>query len=153
MSKALMTSLATAAFGSALLLAGAASAEPVRGVDAVAQRQASEPLASYAQFRQGRAYSVRRGYYGEPRYYGRRNSGAGIAAGVIGGLAAGAIIGGAIASQQAQAAPGVVYQPAPGVVYADPGSDADAYCAARFRSYDPRSGTYLGYDGLRHACP
>ncbi|MFC5068348.1 BA14K family protein [Flaviflagellibacter deserti] len=29
----------------------------------------------------------------------------------------------------------------------------DEYCAARFRSYDPRSGTYLGYDGFRHACP
>jgi hypothetical protein len=26
-------------------------------------------------------------------------------------------------------------------------------CAARFRSYDPVSGTYLGYDGLRHPCP
>ncbi|WP_376767797.1 BA14K family protein [Segnochrobactrum spirostomi] len=25
-------------------------------------------------------------------------------------------------------------------------------CAARYRSYDPASGTYLGYDGLRHPC-
>ncbi|MGH6739994.1 MAG: BA14K family protein, partial [Bradyrhizobium sp.] len=23
----------------------------------------------------------------------------------------------------------------------------------RYRSYDPASGTYLGYDGLRHPCP
>jgi hypothetical protein len=23
----------------------------------------------------------------------------------------------------------------------------------RFRSYDPASGTYLGYDGQRHPCP
>ncbi|MGZ3311613.1 MAG: BA14K family protein [Xanthobacteraceae bacterium] len=23
----------------------------------------------------------------------------------------------------------------------------------RFKSYDPRSGTYLGYDGARHPCP
>ncbi|MGC1923977.1 MAG: BA14K family protein [Pseudolabrys sp.] len=23
----------------------------------------------------------------------------------------------------------------------------------RFRSYDPGSGTYVGYDGLRHRCP
>ena len=31
---------------------------------------------------------------------------------------------------------------------------ADAsYCAQRYRSYDPASGTYLGYDGLRHPCP
>src|SRR3954469_13184225 len=35
------------------------------------------------------------------------------------------------------------------------GGDTDtlAYCTQRFRSYDPGSGTYLGYDGLRHACP
>ncbi len=31
--------------------------------------------------------------------------------------------------------------------------DADAYCAARFRSYDRYSHTYLGYDGFRHHCP
>lgn len=55
----------------------------------------------------------------------------------IGGLAAGAIIGGAIANSQAQAR----------------GADADAYCSQRFKSYDPSSGTYLGYDGQRHPCP
>lgn len=31
------------------------------------------------------------------------------------------------------------------------GGDA-SYCAQRYRSYDPASGTYLGYDGLRHPC-
>lgn len=35
----------------------------------------------------------------------------------------------------------------------DSGGDSSAYCAQRFRSYDPASGTYLGYDGLRHPCP
>jgi hypothetical protein len=29
----------------------------------------------------------------------------------------------------------------------------DSYCAQRFRSYDPASGTYMGYDGQRHPCP
>jgi hypothetical protein len=33
----------------------------------------------------------------------------------------------------------------------DQGAVAD--CAARFRSYDPASGTFLGYDGQRHPCP
>jgi len=33
-----------------------------------------------------------------------------------------------------------------------PGGDV-AYCEQRFRSYDPASGTYLGYDGIRHSCP
>ena len=27
------------------------------------------------------------------------------------------------------------------------------YCSQRYRSYDPASGTYLGYDGNRHPCP
>jgi hypothetical protein len=27
-----------------------------------------------------------------------------------------------------------------------------AACARRYRSFDPESGTYLGYDGYRHAC-
>jgi hypothetical protein len=35
--------------------------------------------------------------------------------------------------------------------YAD--NDAVAYCMSRFRTYDPASGTYIGNDGLRHACP
>jgi BA14K-like protein len=26
-------------------------------------------------------------------------------------------------------------------------------CAARFRSFDPATGTYLGFDGRRHSCP
>jgi hypothetical protein len=31
--------------------------------------------------------------------------------------------------------------------------DSVAYCMQTYRSYDPRSGTYVGYDGYRHACP
>jgi hypothetical protein len=33
------------------------------------------------------------------------------------------------------------------------GGNAVAYCMQRFRSYDPSSGTYVGFDGLRHSCP
>jgi hypothetical protein len=32
-------------------------------------------------------------------------------------------------------------------------SDSSGYCSQRFKSYDPASGTYLGYDGRRHPCP
>ncbi|WOH47844.1 BA14K family protein [Bradyrhizobium sp. sBnM-33] len=41
------------------------------------------------------------------------------------------------------------------VVAAGPpvGDDAVAYCMRRYKSYDPASGTYLGYDGQRHPCP
>jgi len=35
----------------------------------------------------------------------------------------------------------------------DTGGDAISYCMQRFRSFDPASGTYLGYDGQRHPCP
>ncbi|MBR0775462.1 BA14K family protein [Bradyrhizobium diazoefficiens] len=38
-------------------------------------------------------------------------------------------------------------------VVPDGGGDSAAYCAQRYRSYDPASGTYLGYDGQRHPCP
>ena len=76
------------------------------------------------------------------------------------GLATGAIIGGALAQPRVYS-PGYYdqgYQ-----TYYDPGytgtvvqgsPDADvAYCSRRYRSYDPASGTFLGYDGLRHSCP
>ena len=92
--------------------------------------------------------------------------------GVCAGLVAGAIIGGALASPYYYgpgpyyAAPGPYYYgppPPPPVYYGAPAAsvyggapvagDAVAYCMQRFRSYDPRSGTYLGYDGQRHPCP
>ena len=39
------------------------------------------------------------------------------------------------------------------VAVAPGGDDAETYCRQTYRSYDPRSGTYLGYDGQRHPCP
>jgi hypothetical protein len=99
----------------------------------------------YVQYRRygHRAYGHRRHGYG--RGY-RRGPGVGAAVGAgVAGLAAGAILGGAIANSQAQAAPVVVQGGA------DP--EAVAACARRFRSYDARSGTYLGNDGARHPCP
>jgi hypothetical protein len=88
--------------------------------------------------------------------YGR---GYGIGAGAA-ALAAGVIIGGAMEQNQG-------YYPAESYpVYSDQGpmyddagpqvvddSASTAYCQQTFRSYDPASGTYLGYDGLRHSCP
>lgn len=93
-----------------------------------------------------------RGGYG---YRGYRGWGA---APFVGGLAAGAIVGGALAYPRYYSGP---YPD----TYVDnydydtyagddvPGANAAAYCAQRFRSYDPRSGTYLGNDGIRHPCP
>lgn len=47
------------------------------------------------------------------------------------------------------------YDYGPPVVYGAPApaGGGAAYCAQRYRSYDPGSGTYLGYDGMRHPCP
>lgn len=74
----------------------------------------------------------------------RGNAGAAFARGV-----AGAIIGGIIASQ-ARPYPDYYYPYyAPYPAY----GGGIAYCARRFRSYDPYSMTYLGTDGYRHPCP
>jgi hypothetical protein len=77
--------------------------------------------------------------------------------GAAAGFAAGALIGGALGAAASGPYYGYGYGPdyygydygyAPGAVVVE-GSD----CEQRFRSYDPASGTYLGYDGLRHPCP
>jgi hypothetical protein len=66
------------------------------------------------------------------------------------GLAAGAIVGGLLAAPYYRRP----YYDGPAYYYYDdPGVDAVEYCIRRFRSYDPYSGTYLGYDGYRHPCP
>jgi hypothetical protein len=71
--------------------------------------------------------------------------------GVGAGFVAGAVIGGALAPRYYYPGP-YYYGPGPYVAYPADG-DAVAYCMQRFKSYDPASGTYLGYDGLRHPCP
>jgi hypothetical protein len=92
--------------------------------------------------------------------YRHRHGGGGFIPGAI----AGGIIGGVLASD------GYGYYGAPGPYYAPgyyddqyyddaaagaplEGDDAVAYCMQTYRSYDPQSGTYLGYDGVRHPCP
>jgi BA14K-like protein len=34
-----------------------------------------------------------------------------------------------------------------------PGGGAIAWCQAHFRSFDPATGTFMGFDGVRHPCP
>lgn len=67
--------------------------------------------------------------------------------GFAAGAAAGALLGGILAAPYY--APGPYYYPAPGYYE----GNAVRYCMQRFKSYDPGSGTYLGYDGYRHPCP
>jgi hypothetical protein len=84
--------------------------------------------------------------------------GRGFGWGVGAGLLGGAIIGGALAAPYYYGAPyyGPGYYPPPAYgpgYYPAPAGDAAGYCASRYRSYDPATGTFLGHDGLRHHCP
>ena len=119
---------------SALSFAVPAMAAPVMNQASVAHAvpSSTENVQYYRGGGYGRGYGYGGGYR---RGYGRGGGGNGA---LIGGLAAGAIIGGAIAAGAA--------------------SNAQAqqnanYCAQRYRSYDPASGTYLNNDGNRYACP
>lgn len=67
---------------------------------------------------------------------GRGRGGRGIGVGTAIGIGVGAaIVGGAIAADQAAR------------------SNAVEYCMRRFRSYNPETGTYIGFDGQPHPCP
>lgn len=98
------------------------------------------------------------------RWYGRGWHGGGWGWG-LGGFAAGAIIGSAIAAPYyyggyypygyypAYGYPAPAYGPGYGAPAAvGPGGDP-GYCAQRYKSYDPATGTFLGFDGQRHPCP
>jgi hypothetical protein len=49
--------------------------------------------------------------------------------------------------------PNRTYAYAPGPEYGPAASGAIQWCETRFRSFDPATGTYMGFDGIRHACP
>jgi hypothetical protein len=119
------------ALGGASLISLPAAASPMMAVAGAERLTTSAQPVETVQYRRG--YGRGYGGYRHRGWGHRRHYGPGAAA--LGGLAAGAIIGGAIANSQARA------------------NDAVAYCSQRFRSYDPASGTYLGYDGRRHPCP
>jgi hypothetical protein len=69
------------------------------------------------------------------------------------GFVAGAAIGSAFASPYYYDDDYYGYYDEPTVEVVPGGGDSVAYCQQRFKSYDIRTGTYLGYDGLRHPCP
>jgi hypothetical protein len=45
------------------------------------------------------------------------------------------------------------YNDAPGMRVAGADGGSIAWCETRFHSFDPATGTYMGFDGIRHACP
>lgn len=90
-------------------------------------------------------------YYHYPRYYRHHyyyhdDDGVGLAVGAgILGLA----IGSALAPRQVYYGDG--YYPAPPPAYA-PHYGHVARCEAHYRTYDPRTDTFVGYDGRLHYC-
>ncbi|KQQ80584.1 BA14K family protein [Aureimonas sp. Leaf324] len=110
----------------------------------------------------GQRYYGGRGYYGGPRYYGgrgygyghrgyRRHGGGGAAvAGAIVGLGVGAAIASAAQPRYVERAPRYYAAPA---YRAEPWTrEWYRYCAQRYRSFDPRSGTFQPYNGPRQLC-
>ncbi len=97
------------------------------------------------------AVQYRRGWRGG-RHRGGGGAGVGIGLGIAGALIGGAIVGATQPYGYGGYPPGYGYGgPAGAPAYV--GDDAIAYCQQRFRSYDPNSGTYNGFDGFRHRCP
>jgi len=97
-----------------------------------------------------------RGNWDGRRWHHRRGGfWPGFATGVaVGGLGSYAYYGGGYGYYDDPYYYGDSYYDEPSVaVVPDSGGDSAAYCAQRYKSYDPASGTYLGYDGQRHPCP
>jgi BA14K-like protein len=152
---ALMKPIVDAALAGGAMLALALSVNSAASALTLSPQSLEGPVAS-AQFddvawrgcawgRCGGGYGRWHGGYGHWHggYYPHYGYGA---AAVAGGVLAGAVVGGALASP-GYGEPYPVY----GGQHATTGDEAA--CASHFRSYDPSSGTYLGYDGVRHPCP
>jgi hypothetical protein len=146
------TSMSSKILAAALMVAAApllvepSAAAPISSPGGL--HDAGAPAVETVQYRRGWRGGYRGGGFG----------GAGL------GLAAGAIIGGAIVGATRPYGYGYSgydpdyygYAPGydPGYAVSPYGGGSEvAYCQQRFRSYDPGSGTYLGFDGLRHPCP
>jgi hypothetical protein len=87
-------------------------------------------------------------------YYHRRDSGASLAAGLF-GLTAGLIVGSALSQPRAHyysGPPPVHYSPQAHYAPAPWSPDWYAYCASKFRSFNPSTGMYLTYQGTYRYC-
>ena len=151
----------------ALSFAPATTSLPLSPLVGVSSAKADPGWSKRQFYRGGRHYRGHRGYYrggrgyyGDRRYYGgrrhwrgHRHHGDAGAAAIIGGIV-GLGIGAAIASQPRY------YEPAPRYYRAAPvyGSPRPwtrewyRYCSARYRSFDPGSGTFQPYHGPRQLC-
>jgi hypothetical protein len=145
--------------GAALTALPAASMPLMVGSSALHGHGGDQDLVVDVQYRHGRPGVVRGGRrpvvvhrYGRSRGDWNRAAGAAAAVGI-----AGALIGGVLAAQEAEAQ--YAYPPPPppypAPAYGRPPVGSEAwldYCSRRYRSFDPYSGTFVGYDGRRYPC-
>jgi hypothetical protein len=119
---------------SAAAILSATMASPLLAQDAMgpAPRTYSQPAPTY--YNQG-YYPDRRGYYRDDGF-APLDAAAGVAEGAVD--AAGAIATAPFRAMEGDRSYAMMGDP--------------SYCAQRYRSYDPRSGTFMGYDGQRHPC-
>ncbi|PWL17272.1 BA14K family protein [Falsochrobactrum shanghaiense] len=128
----------------------------------------SAPLATASADSWGRRDWHGGGWHQSYSHHRHNRTGDAVAAGVI-GLAAGALIGSALSQpqQRVYVEPAPVYAPPPPPAYY-PAPPARAvqyradfepwsrswydYCSDRYRSFNPTTGTYRGYDGQDHFC-
>ena len=133
---------------SAPWLVASAAAGPISSP--LGLRNAVAPSVETVQYRRGWRGGYRGGYREGYRGGGLVGAGLGLGLGIAAGVG-GAIVGATQPYGYYDYAPGYAYGPGYSQGYA--GGDEVAYCIQRFRSYDPGSGTYLGFDGLRRPCP
>lgn len=100
-----------------------------------------------------------KGYRGGGRHYHhhyhRGGGGNALGAGLL-GFGIGAIVGSALTPREVYVAP----PPPPRPTYYTPAGygpppwtpDWYTYCYSRYRTFDPNSGTFIGYDGYEHFC-
>jgi hypothetical protein len=78
-----------------------------------------------------------------------RPYGGGIGGAVLGGAIVGGMISNYFNPPPVYVAPPIYVQPQ----VAPPQFNPVAYCVSRFRSYNPATGLYFGFDGAYHPCP
>ena len=140
MQKLSTSTLAAVMFGTTILASvGTASADPRRDAYIESYYSDRERDDDYRRWERDRR-SWRDDDY-RRWYRDRHDDGIDGGAAALFGLAAGAIIGGAVSG----AANG-------GAVVVSGDDEWLRACSQRYRSFDPASGTYLGYDGQRHPC-
>lgn len=132
--------------------AAPALAQSPRDRDAYMERwyRTHQPDDNYREWRRGNwsDRDYRRWYNRHHRNNDRDNLGAA----ALFGLAAGAIAGGVIANQAYPDTTGSVGRVPSAGGYAAGSQGYLNYCSSKYRSFDPSSGTYVGYDGQRHYC-